>query len=213
MRIVLPGNPIPKARPKFCVRGRHAMAYDSQAKIMTEKRAELCYLAKQDQPDDLEAYFSHPLSVRLWFHMPVTVSSSAAQKNAKLNGLVMPSIKPDIDNLVKTIFDISNDCLWRDDSQIVELHATQQYSETPCTVIEIKVITMNLSEHATQMMHLFSPAALEKLESDVSCLWSTLESLRLTSREDREMNIETAASAMKAFATTYGLALKKMAGK
>ncbi len=213
MRIVLPGNPVPRASHKVCMGGKYIRSYDSQSKIMTAKRAELCYLAKQDQPDDLEAYFSHPLSVRLWFHMPVTVSSSAAQKNAKLNGLVMPSIKPDIDNLVKTIFDISNDCLWRDDSQIVELHATQQYSETPCTVIEIKVITMNLSEHATQMMHLFSPAALEKLESDVSCLWSTLESLRLTSREDREMNIETAASAMKAFATTYGLALKKMAGK
>lgn len=212
MRIILPGNPIPKARPKFCVRGKHAMAYDSQSKIMAEKRAQLCYLAKQNRPNDLEAYFSHPLSVRLWFHMPVTVSSSLAQKNAKLNGLVMPSIKPDIDNLVK-FWDIANGILWRDDSQIVELHATQQYSETPCTVIEIKVIKMNLSDLATQMMHLFSPAALAKLESDAACLCSTLESLRLTSRDDREKNIEAAATCLNAFSSNYGLALKKMVGK
>jgi len=189
------------------------MAYDSQAKIMASKRAELNYLAKLDQPDDLEAYFSHPLSVRLWFHMSIPVASTVGQKNAKLNGLVLPTIRPDIDNTTKLCLDLGNGILWRDDSQIVELHATQQYSETPCTVIEIKVITMNLSEHATQLMNLFSPGALEKLESDVSVLCSNLESLRLTSRDDRELNIEAAASALKAFATTYGLALKKMAGK
>ena len=72
---------------------------------------------------------------------------------------------------------------------------------------------MNLSEEAIKLTHLFSPSALEKLESDVACLWSNLESLRLTSRGDKEKNLDAAATSLKAFAVTYGLALKKMAGK
>jgi len=41
MRIIIPGNPIPKARPKFSARGKHAMAYDPQKQLCDEKKLEL----------------------------------------------------------------------------------------------------------------------------------------------------------------------------
>ncbi len=213
MRIIIPGNPIAKARPKFCVRGRQAMAYDPQAKLMAEKRAELSFIAKQDQQEDFEGLFNASLIVRLWFHMPVQENASKVERNAKLNGLIRPAIKPDIDNLIKLVLDISNGQLWHDDSQIVELHAYQQYSENPCTIIEIEDIKINMNEDSEKFLRLFSPTTLEKFESDVSCLRVSLEALRLTHRSDREKNLEAASAILKDFANTYALALKKMASK
>jgi Holliday junction resolvase RusA-like endonuclease len=212
MRIVIPGNPIAKARPKFAVRGGHAMAYDSQDKIMQLKRHELSMLALQEPPGDFKALFSDPLSVRLEFHMQLQETSAKWQKNAKLHGLIRPSIKPDIDNLIK-FWDIANGILWRDDAQIVELYATQKYSENPCTIITVESIKMTMNENAIRMTSIFSPSALEKLESDLSILSANLESLRLCQREDRQEHMECAAGTLKLFANTYSLALKKMLAK
>jgi Holliday junction resolvase RusA-like endonuclease len=39
--------------------------------------------------------------------------------------------KPDLDNLVKGIKDALSGCLWRDDSQVVEIHATKRYAAGP----------------------------------------------------------------------------------
>lgn len=37
-------------------------------------------------------------------------------------------VRPDLDNGLKGIFDAGNGILWRDDSIIVEIHSTKQYS-------------------------------------------------------------------------------------
>lgn len=38
------------------------------------------------------------------------------------------TVKYDLDNLVKQVADSGNGILWKDDSTIVEIHATKQYS-------------------------------------------------------------------------------------
>jgi len=36
--------------------------------------------------------------------------------------------KPDIDNYVKSVFDVLNGLLWEDDSQIISVYATKQWA-------------------------------------------------------------------------------------
>ncbi len=209
MLIVIPGNPIPKARPRFSVRGKHAIAYNPQAKLLEEKRIELRNLSFEQDINDFKPLFSDPLRVTFEFHMPINDKGSNSEKNAKLHGLIEPDTKPDIDNLIK-FWDIANGILWRDDAQIVEMHAYQKYSETPCTIITVNSIKNTMNEEAQKMMRIFSPSALDKLESDVSCLRAELEGVRLCNLENRNSNFESAAGCLKAFASTYCESLKKM---
>jgi len=45
--------------------------------------------------------------------------------------------KPDLDNFIK-LLDAFNGILWRDDAQIVEIHARKEYAESPGFEFEIK---------------------------------------------------------------------------
>lgn len=48
-----------------------------------------------------------------------------------------PEVKPDLDNYIKAIFDAANNILWKDDSQIVDLHSFKIYGE-PSILISVK---------------------------------------------------------------------------
>jgi Holliday junction resolvase RusA-like endonuclease len=50
---------------------------------------------------------------------------------------ILHSGRPDISNLVKFVEDALNGIFWKDDSQIVILHASKYYSKTPRTEIRI----------------------------------------------------------------------------
>jgi hypothetical protein len=66
---------------------------------------------------------------------------------------------------------------------------------------------------ADKLARIFSPAALEKLESDLACVVTSLETFRLCQREDRTVYLEAAADSLKAFASTYCDSLKKLITK
>ena len=58
-------------------------------------------------------------------------SSSKVKKTAMLSGELLPTKKPDIDNIVKAVLDALNEVAYRDDTQVVELQVRKQYSEKP----------------------------------------------------------------------------------
>lgn len=218
MQIVIPGAPIAKARPRFVCRGKHTMAYDSQSDIVKKSKKDMNFIIEDyfklndHQISSFKGSFRGQKQVTICFHVPIAVSDSEARKNEKRWGLIWES-KKDLDNYIKFYFDIANGLLWYDDSQIVDVRAVQLYSESPCTIITVEDIKMHLNDDATKMTHIFSPAALNKFESDVSMLRVSLESLRLCQREERDQYLDAVAGSLKDFATTYGLALKKMAAK
>ena len=51
------------------------------------------------------------------------------------------TIRPDLDNLIKSVCDSANSILWNDDSQIVNLHAEKKYAEDGVEGFIIKIIT------------------------------------------------------------------------
>jgi Holliday junction resolvase RusA-like endonuclease len=220
MRIIIPGEPIAQARPRFSTQGKFARTYDSQDKIKKALKLELTIKRNDWLASDefnlkrFEAIFSSPKRVTLTFSVPIAKTATIGERNKRLWGFDWHS-KKDLDNYVKFILDISNSILWYDDSQIIELHASQKYSENPCTIIEIESISMDMNDQADLLVRLFSPAALEKLESDLIMLLQDLESHRLDigGREHQVQRKEDLAARMVDFAQTYGYALKKLAGK
>ena len=81
------------------------------------------------------------LAVRLDVAMTVPAAWSAKRRQEALAGTVKPAVKPDVDNLSKTILDALNGVLWRDDAQVVDLHVTKRYAAEPQTVITVRGAT------------------------------------------------------------------------
>jgi len=128
VKIILPGKPIPKHRPRFTKRG---FTYDDQSKIMKK----LSILAKSQYPS--QEPINSPISINVIFYMPIPKSLSN-KKRQMLNGAYHHS-RPDLDNLVKTL-DILNKIIFSDDALVSEIYACKKYSLEPRTEIKIELL-------------------------------------------------------------------------
>jgi Holliday junction resolvase RusA-like endonuclease len=72
-----------------------------------------------------------PLCVELDAVYAIPASWSKKRKADVLSGSVVPTTKPDLDNVVKAVGDGGNGILWADDSQIAVLIARKVYGEKP----------------------------------------------------------------------------------
>ena len=87
-----------------------------------------------------------PVELRLGFEMP-HLTSHYLPVNSKRSvpelrdGIPPPTVAPDLDKLVRCVCDAITDAgLWRDDAQVVTLHAAKRYGRIPgvrITVIEL----------------------------------------------------------------------------
>lgn len=55
-------------------------------------------------------------------------------------GMIRPTKKPDMDNVVKVIADSLNQVAYKDDTQIVDCQCRKFYSESPRVEVRIKEI-------------------------------------------------------------------------
>lgn len=127
IEFTIPGSPVPKGRPKLTTIGGMARAY-TPAK--TRNYESLVRLAAE-QAMSGAAPLDGALCVELVVHLPVPESWSQKKRQAALSGAVVPSKKPDLDNVVKAVLDGMNSVAFVDDARIVDLVARKRYSETP----------------------------------------------------------------------------------
>lgn len=78
-----------------------------------------------------------PLHVSVIFYRPIQRSVSKVEKTRRILGKVFPTVKPDLDNYIKSTFDALNGVLWHDDNNIVSIRAMKMYSDD--TRIEIVI--------------------------------------------------------------------------
>ena len=72
------------------------------------------------------------------FYRPVQESISQKERSMRLSGVHRPTVKPDLDNYIKSASDALNGIIWEDDNLIVSLQAEKFYSERPYLVVEIR---------------------------------------------------------------------------
>lgn len=131
--MILDIEPVEQARPRAVRRGKRIGMYDPP-KVSKFKR-ELRQLAKNRFGDDS---FDGELSVEIKFYRPIQKSLSKKERTRRLSGAHRPTVKPDLDNYIKSTLDALNDILWTDDSHIVDLHAHKRYSDRPRIEITVK---------------------------------------------------------------------------
>lgn len=131
MRIVIPGPPIPKARPKFHAAGKYQKAYDPQNAL----KQQVALLVKPQ----ISGFFSitTALCVKMTLHIAAPKILRSSERKRHSWGLLNHTSKPDLDNLIKFYLDMLNGIAFEDDRQIVELHVKKIYSKVEQTVIDI----------------------------------------------------------------------------
>lgn len=78
-----------------------------------------------------------PLGCFLHIDCQVPASWSAKKQREALAGVILPTTKPDADNVVKAVYDGCNGVLWRDDVQVVDGGQRKRYSANPGVRVEV----------------------------------------------------------------------------
>lgn len=133
LTITIPGEPIGKGRPKF---SRAAGRAYTPAKTVNAEAFVKSEAVRQVGQVCLEG----PLKLRLVAVCSVPASWSKKKQAAALAGEVLPTGKPDLDNIAKLYADALNGILWRDDSQIVGMELRKVYGEHPQTLLVVETL-------------------------------------------------------------------------
>lgn len=134
--VTIPGPPTPQKRHRHVVVGHSVRTYDPSAKDKAAFRAEV-------EARTAARLLEGPLAVRIecWFPRP----ASHLRKDGGLakSAPIWHVQRPDADNLAKFALDALNGVLWLDDSQVVELTVSKDWTllSSPHTHIKIDQLT------------------------------------------------------------------------
>lgn len=127
VQFFVPGKPQGKGRPRAVARGKFVRMY-TPAKTATYEST--VALAASQAMAGREP-FTGPVEALMTMVLPVPSSWSRRKQADATAGLVVPTTKPDMDNVVKAVFDAVNGIVWTDDVQVVGLRVRKVYGATP----------------------------------------------------------------------------------
>lgn len=129
LTLELAGPIVGKGRPRFTRAGH---TYTPSATVTAESR--LAYAFAQAWT---AAPLDEPLALRVEVRVPIPASKSKKWRSAALAGDVLPTCKPDLDNVLKLLADAGNKLVWCDDSRITEVAIRRRYGAEPGLRIEV----------------------------------------------------------------------------
>lgn len=130
--IIIPGECVPKGRPRFT---RSGHAYTPKKTKDYEKLVQQYIKLQRITPTD------KPVKVEIVIYKSVPKSWSKKKKQEALDGIILPIVKPDLDNYLKSILDASNGLLYADDNQIIDIVASKRYASMPYVEISLEEVS------------------------------------------------------------------------
>lgn len=121
-----------KQRPRF----NGKFAYTPKETIAYENWVRTCFLDKYRGMKPLEK----PLKVKIIAYYDIPKSTSKKRQQQMLNDEIFPTVKPDTDNIAKSILDSLNKIAYLDDKQVVKLEVEKYYSTNANVAVMIEEI-------------------------------------------------------------------------
>jgi Holliday junction resolvase RusA-like endonuclease len=128
------GEPVGKGRPRFAKRGNFVSTYTPQKTKTYEDEIRLMAKAAMGSSEPLET----PVTVAIYIRVGIPVSYTKQMKKYALEGILKPTKKPDADNVLKCFLDAMNGIVYLDDKQVVNIHLTKVFAETPAVEVMVK---------------------------------------------------------------------------
>lgn len=135
MKFIIPIPPTAQMRARHAVRGNFSTTYKAPEQRSREETLK-AFLARH-QP---ATPFTGQLLLGVRAYLPIPGSKPQKWKAEALSGVIRPTTKPDLDNLVKQIKDCLSQChFWTDDKLVVGYlpDTGKYYSDRPRWEIEI----------------------------------------------------------------------------
>ena len=134
------GQPVPQKRHRHTHAGR---VYDPST---TAKRD---FLAATQQACRGLVPFTEPLVVRIQFHFARPKSHYKKHGALRKGAPVYHTQTPDVDNLIKFVFDAINGHVFHDDKQVISVYATKLWSDTGFTSVWMHTFSCDPSNSAS----------------------------------------------------------------
>ncbi|WP_054777853.1 RusA family crossover junction endodeoxyribonuclease [Lacticaseibacillus saniviri] len=138
IKIIVPGEPVAQARPRVYRTKNGVRGVDP-----TKSRNYKAFVAQCAQQAYDDAPLEGPIDFRLMIYRPIQKAGSKLLKADKANGKVLPTVKPDLDNVYKAVSDALTGIVYVDDNQITDLIVIKRYSDNPRVEVEVKEIGMD----------------------------------------------------------------------
>lgn len=125
MRYIFELDPVPKGRPRF---------------------SSVCGVTRAFTPSKTRRFEADVKNLAIALHKDLTIVDPIAVKiqfflrRPKTVTRDIPSVKPDLENLLKSFIDGCNGVIWEDDSLIVDIIATKRYGERGYIVMDVERI-------------------------------------------------------------------------
>lgn len=132
---VVPGKPQGKARPRFD--SRRKVTYTPQKTKDYEELVRNSYLSCFMGMPPLKG----ALSAEIIVFFPIPKSAQKLKRESMKNGKIKPTVKPDLDNIIKAVLDALNGYAYEDDATVVKIRAEKRYSDEP----RVKVVLIDES--------------------------------------------------------------------
>lgn len=123
------GEPQGKARPRILRSGR---AYTPKKTAEYERAIRAAF---KDAGGELTEY---PVRVSIIAYYRIPQSASKRMQAQMMENAVLPTKKPDLDNLAKVVCDALNGIAYKDDAQVCKLSVRKYYSDVPCIIVAVK---------------------------------------------------------------------------
>jgi len=125
IKFTIPGEPVAKGRARSTVRMGRVAHYTPEK---TARYENLVRLAAH-QAMSGRAPSDGPIQLIVHAFLTIPGSWSAKKQQEAAMGRLPPTKRPDLDNIVKAIKDGLNGVAWKDDSQVIHLHAHKLYGD------------------------------------------------------------------------------------
>ena len=126
-----------KGEPKGKGRPRHTKNGHVYTPEETKRYEQLVGLSYRNSAKGYR--FTSPVNVTIWAYQKPPKKSKKMVEDM-LDGRILPTKKPDVDNIAKIILDGLNNVAWDDDTQVVELMVVKRYSQEPLVAVMVKEI-------------------------------------------------------------------------
>ena len=127
-------DPVGKQRARYAKRGNFVQTYTPDKTRNYETLIKEAAIEAMGTSEPLET----PVTLYLYIRAPIPKSLPKKRIEACLNGLEKPIKKPDASNVLKSVEDAMNGVVYKDDSQIVNIHVSKVYSSVSGVDVCIK---------------------------------------------------------------------------
>lgn len=128
------GKPVGKGRPRFKRMGNFVQTYTP------EKTAEYEKLVRMKFQNAGGIITDKPVKIEIVAFFEPPKSTKKRDKAEMLRNKILPTKKPDCDNIAKIILDALNQIAYKDDAQVVELYVRKRYTAEARVLVHIDEI-------------------------------------------------------------------------